>query len=215
MYAIFRREREEGVQQVLKEDIAEVLRRRFFKPESIRDREAFRPYVVAALKGIADLDEQTRKDGKIAEDRFLLSYPFHPDLTEVFYTKWTSLEGFQRTRGILRTFALALRDSEHWDHSPLVGANAFLGEPNAGGVSEAARELTSVAASEEYEGKRQEWTAILEGELGKARHIQSEAPVLKFREIEQAVFCNVPSLTANRTTRTHTRPHACLRSYAT
>ena len=46
---------------MLKEDVAEVLRRRFFTPESIRDREAFRPHVVAALKGIADLDEQTAK----------------------------------------------------------------------------------------------------------------------------------------------------------
>ena len=61
LYAIFRREREEGVQPVLKEDVAEVLRRRFFTPDSIRDREAFRPHVVAALKGIADLDEQTRE----------------------------------------------------------------------------------------------------------------------------------------------------------
>src|SRR5437016_9354629 len=90
LYAIFRREREEGVQPVLKEDVAELLRRRFFTPESIRDREAFRPHVVAALKGIGELDEQTRKDGKNAEDRFLRSYPFHPDLTEVFYTTWTN-----------------------------------------------------------------------------------------------------------------------------
>ncbi len=87
LYAIFRREREQGVQPILKEDVAEVLRRRFFTPESVRDREAFRPHVVAALKGIADLDEQTRKGGKTAEDRFLQSYPFHPDLTEIFYTK--------------------------------------------------------------------------------------------------------------------------------
>lgn len=188
LYNIFRREREEGVQPVMKDDVAEVLRRRFFKPESILDRESFRPHVVAALKGIQDLDEQIRKDGKIAEDRFLLSYPFHPDLTEVFYTKWTGLEGFQRTRGILRTFALALRDAEAWDQSPLVVANVFLGKPGIGGISEAARELTTVAASEEYEGKRQEWTAILEGELGKARDIQAEATGLKFREVEQAVF---------------------------
>src|SRR5207245_5995278 len=36
LYAIFRREKEESVQTVLKEDVAEVLRRRFFTPESIR-----------------------------------------------------------------------------------------------------------------------------------------------------------------------------------
>ena len=75
LYAIFRREREEGVQPVVKEDVAEVLRRRFFTPESIRDREAFRPHVVAALKGITDLDEQTRKDGKAAEERSSRAIP--------------------------------------------------------------------------------------------------------------------------------------------
>ena len=188
LYAVFRREREEGVQPVLKEDVAEVLRRRFFVADSIRDREGFRSHVVAALKGIFELDDQTRKDGKAAEERFVASYPFHPDLIELFYTKWTQLEGFQRTRGVLRTFALALREAERWDEAPLVAANTFLTEPGKSGISEAARELTTIAATEEYEGKKQEWTAILEGELAKARDIQAETGGLRFREIEQAVF---------------------------
>ncbi len=188
LYAIFRREREEGVQPVVKEDVAEVLRRRFFTPESIRDRDVFRPHVVAALKGITDLDEQTRKAGKIAEDHFLRSYPFHPDLTDIFYTKWTNLEGFQRTRGVLRTFALALRHAEKWDQGPLIGANVFLSAPDKTDIAEAARELTNIAATEEYEGKKQEWSGILEGELVKARDIQRETTGIKFREIEQAVF---------------------------
>ncbi|XYI02071.1 DUF499 domain-containing protein [Sorangium sp. So ce1128] len=185
---IFRREREESVQPVGKDDVAEVLRRRFFTPESIANREEFRSRVVAALKGVAELDEQTRKDLKGAEERFVRSYPFHPDLTETLYTKWTQLEGFQRTRGVLRTFALALRDAERWDDSPLVATNIFLGEPGKPGLSEGARELAGVAAAEEYEGKKQEWSAILEGELAKAREIQGEAPALKHREVEQAVF---------------------------
>lgn len=188
MYDIFRREQEEGVQPVVKEDVAEVLRRRLFTAESIRDREAFRPHVMAALKGIAELDDQTKKAGKAAEQRFLQSFPFHPDLTEVFYVKWTQLEGFQRARGVLRTFALALREAEKWDHCPLIGANVFLSAPGSEEVSPAARELATVAASEEYEGKRQEWTGILEGELAKARTIQAEIPSLKFREVEQAVL---------------------------
>src|SRR5713226_4221077 len=75
LYAIFRREREEGVQPVLKENVAEVLRRRFFTPESIRDRAAFRSHAVAALKGITELDEQTGRDMKAAEERFVQSYP--------------------------------------------------------------------------------------------------------------------------------------------
>ncbi len=188
IFAIFRREREEGVQPVLKDDVAEVLRRRFFKAESIRNRDRFRQHVVAALKGIAELDEQTRKEGKAAEERFLKSYPFHPDLTDLFYSKWTNLENFQRTRGALRTFALALRDASKWDQSPLVGPNVFLGPPGSSAVSEAARELTSIATTEEVEGKRQEWTGILEGELAKAREIQTDGTGLRFRELEAAVF---------------------------
>lgn len=187
-YDIFRREQEEGVQPVVKDDVAEVLRRRFFKPDSLRDREAFRSHVVAALKGIIDLDEQTRKDGKVAEERFLRSYPFHPDVTEVFYVKWTQLENFQRARGVLRTFALALRRAHRWDECPLIAANVFLNAPGRNEVSEAARELATVAATEEYEGKRQEWAGILEGELAKARAIQSDLPGLRFREVEQAVM---------------------------
>src|SRR6266702_5404545 len=188
LYAIFRREREEGVQPVLKEDVAEVLRRRFFTPESIRDRAVFRPHVVAALQGIAALDEQTGKDMKAAEERLLQSYPFHPDLTDIFYTKWTNLESFQRTRGILRTFALALRDAETWDTCPLVATNVFLGAPGRSALSESARELTNCAETEEYEGKKQEWSGILEGELAKARDVQTELAGLKYREVEQAVF---------------------------
>ncbi|MBN1139681.1 MAG: ATP-binding protein [Anaerolineae bacterium] len=193
LYAIFRREKEEGVQPVLKEDVAEVLRRRFFTPESIHNRDPFKAHVVAALKGITALDEQTAAEGKNAEARFLASYPFHPDLTDLFYTKWTNLEGFQRTRGVLRTFALALRDAEAWDASPLIGANVFLAAPGADelspdSLSAAARELTSIAETEEYEGKRHAWSAILLGELAKARAIQGECPALVHREVERAVF---------------------------
>ena len=94
---------------------------------------------------------------------------------------------FQRTRGVLRTFALALRDAVKWDNSPLVGTNVFLTLPGASDISEGLRELTSVASSEEYEGKRQEWDKIVQGELEKAVDIQEESKALKNREIEQAV----------------------------
>lgn len=188
LYTIFRRESEKGVQPVQKEDVAEVLRRRFFTPSSLQKRESFKSHVVAALKGIRALDEQTAEAGKAAEDRFLQSYPFHPDLTDVFYTKWTNLEGFQRTRGVLRTFALALRQAEQWDACPLIGANVFLSPPDDVQISEAARELTSTAEREEYEGRRQEWSAILLGELEKAAAIQAHYAMLRHREVERAVL---------------------------
>ena len=140
------------------------------------------------VTSVAALDEQTGKERQAAEDRYLRSYPFHPDVTEIFYTRWTQLPRFQRTRGILRTFAIALRDAEKWDTSPLVGPAAFLGSPGATDLAEAASELASVASVEAGAGGHQEWRPIIQGELDKARRIQAEATGLNHREIEQAVI---------------------------
>ncbi|MEW5980195.1 MAG: DUF499 domain-containing protein [Acidobacteriota bacterium] len=186
-YDIFRREKEEGIEPVVKEDVAEVLRRRFFTPESIRNREVFRQHVIAGLKGIQAVDEQTAKMGSVAEERFLNSYPFHPDLTEVLYSKWTQMRGFQRTRGVLRTFALALREATKWDESPLVGPAALLNAPDQEDLSEAMRELVTVADTEEHEGRKTAWTPILVGELSRAREVQKDSVGLR-REVEQAVI---------------------------
>ena len=185
---IFGRQMEEDASPVSKEDVAEVLRRRFFKPESISDEGVFRPHVTSVVSNIAALDEQTKKEQVNAEKRYLSSYPFHPDLTEIFYTRWTQLEGFQRTRGILRTFAIALRDAEKWDTSPLVGPNVFLDDPEKSDLAESAGELASFASVDTDTGSHQQWRPILEGELDKAREIQSEATGLHHREIEQAVI---------------------------
>ena len=129
LFDVFRRQREEGVQPVQKEDVAEVLRRRFFEPEDVRDPSAFRPHVIGVVRGLARLDDATAREKSAAEERFCASFPFHPDLTEVFYSRWTQLEGFQRTRGILRTLATALREAGKWDTSPLVGPSALLAAP--------------------------------------------------------------------------------------
>ncbi len=187
LYDVFQRQREEAVEPVVKEDVAELLRRRFFTPESIKDRDAFRPHVQAALKGIFDIDEQTQKQGADAEERYLKSYPFHPDLTEVFYTKWTQLDRFQKARGVLRTFALALREAEKWDTAPLVGPGVLLNAPGREGLSDALRELVTVADTEEHEGKKQAWTGIIEGELGRARDIERDSVGLQLRVVEQAI----------------------------
>ena len=188
IFDIFSRQREEGVQPVQRQDVAEVLRRRFFTPESIAVPDAFRPHVTAAVANVAEVGETVSNDRASAEQRFLDGYPFHPDLTDIFYTKWTQLDGFQRTRGILRTFAIALRDAEKWDMEPLVGPNVFLPAPGEGALAEAARELAGIATREVTDVAGNVWSAVLEGELAKARTIQDEQPALKSREMEQAVF---------------------------
>lgn len=188
LYDIFQRQREAAVQPVEKDDAPEVLRRRLFDHVSSKERDNWRQHVIAALKGIAPLDEQTAKQGAAAEERYFKSYPFHPELTEVFYTKWTNIDRFQKTRGVLRTFALALREAEKWDESPLIGPAVFLNAPKQEGLSEAARELVSIADTIVTDGQATRWTGIVEKELEIARRVESESVGLKVREIEQAVM---------------------------
>ena len=79
----------------------EVLRRRLFEPESFRDPGAHDAHVIGVVGALASLDATTKKNRRKEEERFRKSYPFHPDLGDVFYSRWTQLTGFQRTRGIL------------------------------------------------------------------------------------------------------------------
>ena len=189
LYDIFQRQREAAVNPVEKDDVAEVLRRRLFNPQSVSQRQSWPQQVIAALKGIGALDEQTDKLGAAANERYLKSFPFHPELTEVLYAKWASgIERFQKTRGVLRTFALALREAQKWDQSPLVGPAVFLSPPKQEGLSESARELVAVADTIIGDGPATRWTGILENELERARQVQAESVGLKLREIEQAVM---------------------------
>ena len=185
---VFRRQKEEGVQPVAKEDVAEVLRRRFFVTEDLANPDAYRHHVIAAVRDLGRLDERTKKNAKAEEERFHASYPFHPDLTDVFYSRWTQLDGFQQTRGILRTLAIGLREAAAWDLCPVIGPAALLGLPGAESASAALSELAGVATTEQTEGKRIEWKQLLERELALARQAQDELPALApKREVEQAV----------------------------
>lgn len=177
MEDVFRRV-EETVEPVSQEDVSELLRRRLFEfVPSEKTRRAIVNSLIGAMQKLPLRDSQT---DRTACDRFLESYPFHPDLLDVFYQKWTQLSKFQRTRGVLRMFATALRAAHGKDPSLFVGPSALLGTD--GDLSEAAREL--VEACEEGN----QWTPILTGELQKASEIQEGVPLLKSREIETAVL---------------------------
>ena len=185
LFAVFRRQREEGVQPVRKEDVAEVLRRRFF--QEMPGDDARRNQAIAVVRGLAKLDETIAKDKAGTEERFVQSFPFHPDMTDVFYSRWTQLDDFQRTRGILRTLATALREAERWDRSPVVGPSALLANPDEKGVSMALSELANTANSATA-GKAADWGKLLQAEFDKARQVQRDHQELeRNREIEQAV----------------------------
>lgn len=189
LYDEFKRVADEGIQPVESRDVPEILRRRMLKPASYNvDRAQWLSQVVAVLNGIQSVDDATAKDRATEEKRYTDAYPFHPDLIDTLYQKWTQLEGFQQTRGILKTLASALRDSVQWDQEPLISTQVFLDAPGSDGLSVAAREMANVAQLEQYDGKRQNWTAILEAELAHARKAQEGLLGLQYREIEQAVM---------------------------
>ncbi|MEI4927173.1 hypothetical protein Q8G50_32160, partial [Klebsiella pneumoniae] len=75
-----------------------------------------------------------------------------------------------------------------WDKQSLIGMQVFLSAPDSEGLSVAAREMANVAQLEQYEGRRQNWTAILEAELAHARKAQEGLLGVQQREIEQAVM---------------------------
>lgn len=188
LYDEFKRVADEGIQPVESQDVPEILRRRLLKLESYTDRSQWSSQVFGALNGVQGIDDYTAKNRAAEEKRYTDAYPFHPGLIETLYQKWTQLEGFQQTRGILKTLASALRDAVKWDQQPIIGAQVFLVEPKADGLGVAAHELANVAQLEQYEGRRQNWTAILEAELVHARKAQDGLLGVQQREIEQAVM---------------------------
>ncbi|MBR0752117.1 ATP-binding protein [Bradyrhizobium jicamae] len=191
MSNIMGRKEDEPFQPVGKDDVAEILRRRLLDPDTIKDQEAFRPNVVAVVKALSATDPEFAKTAKQRDDRekqYLASFPFDPAMMEIFYTKWTSgLPLFQRTRGVLRSFAVALRDAETWDTAPIAGASILLAQPGEDKLSPALSDLAGVARVDQVDGPPQDWVAILQGELRFAREAQEQLPALKGREVEQAV----------------------------
>jgi hypothetical protein len=192
MSAILMRTEDEAFLPVGRDDVAEVLRRRLLDPETMQNKEAFRANVVAAVRALVGLDPELAKtpaQRAEKEKQYLDAFPFDPTLMDVFYTKWTSgLPLFQRTRGVLRTFAVALKEAEGWDTSPIAGVSTLLSPPGQMTLGTALRDLARIARTSQTEGEAQAWVSILEKELGFARDCQSAVGNLANREIEGAVI---------------------------
>ena len=115
-YDIFRREKEEGRRAGGEGGRGRGAAAAFLHARSRFEKPgAFRQHVIAALKGIQAVDEQTAKAGQLPKNVSSRAIPFHPDLTEVLYAKWTQLRGFQRTRGVLRTSPWRFARRRRWD----------------------------------------------------------------------------------------------------
>ena len=94
------------------EESFEIVRRRLFEPVD-PTKAAARDAVIRAFSEYYRANHQDfpRGCGEGDYERRLTSaYPIHPELFDRLYTDWSSLERFQRTRGVLRLMAQVIRE---------------------------------------------------------------------------------------------------------
>lgn len=168
---------------VEKDDLPELLRRRLFDsyPQSEADKQQ---YVLAFWPRFEAMDP-TRARQPGARKKLIEAYPFNPDMLDRFFGKWTDLRGFQRTRGVLQTFANALREAEPWDESPLVSMQVLLPEPGRD-MGTALQKLANIAQRSSGEPNA-DYSQALKTELPRVVDVQRvETPTLSGRELESA-----------------------------
>jgi predicted AAA+ superfamily ATPase len=90
---------------VAPEEAFEIVRRRLF--EQIKDAkgrdEVCRAFADSYVEEGAKLPQETQEARYY--DRMVQSYPIHPEVFARLYEEWTTIEGFQRTRGVLKLMA--------------------------------------------------------------------------------------------------------------
>lgn len=102
----------------------EIVRRRIFQP--ITDPSLFtsRDAVAKTFANLYQGQPQEFPDGcrdSAYEKRIRDAYPIHPELFDRLYSDWSSLEKFQRTRGVLRLMATVVHTLwQRNDTSPLI-----------------------------------------------------------------------------------------------
>lgn len=114
-----------SVKPVEDEEIYEVVRRRLF--DRITNYEAI-DQVARKYKEMYHNRRDslpTEADRVAYAERIKKSYPFHPELIDLFNIRWGSDSRFQRTRGVLRLLASIVKDL--WNRkSSLVGTQALI-----------------------------------------------------------------------------------------
>ena len=96
-------------------EVTEIIRRRLFEWHGIpkEGNQAVAAYAEWAQQHAAEL---SNLGGQDTVEVFRACYPFHPSMISVFERKWQSLPRFQRTRGILRLFALWIARQYQEEH---------------------------------------------------------------------------------------------------
>jgi len=108
------------------EEAFEIVRRRLFS--NISDKLAMEAVCRAFAKYYADNRDdfpQETQDSKYLE-RLMHAYPIHPEVFDRLYQDWSTLDGFQRTRGVLKLMAKVIhRLWKDGNNDPLIMPGSF------------------------------------------------------------------------------------------
>ena len=116
------------------EESFEIVRRRLFQPIVDPANFATRDNVARAFCDLYRTSHQEFPPECVEADyekRVRAAYPIHPEVFERLYSDWSTLQSFQRTRGVLRLMAAVIHSLwEKGDRNPLIlPANVPLDDP--------------------------------------------------------------------------------------
>ena len=116
------------------EESFEIVRRRLFQPIVDPTDFATRDNVARAFCDLYRTSHQEFPPECVEADyekRVRAAYPIHPEVFERLYSDWSTLQSFQRTRGVLRLMAAVIHSLwEKGDRNPLIlPANVPLDDP--------------------------------------------------------------------------------------
>ncbi len=103
------------------EEIYEVIRRRLFEdtPDPTEARNVADNYWEMYQRLGDDVPRAVREPAY--RDKLRKAYPFHPELIDILYERWSTFSTFQRTRGVLRLLAEIVADLYKHEHpAPMI-----------------------------------------------------------------------------------------------
>ena len=161
----------------------EIVRRRLFREPDAQARrqidsvaKAFSDYY---RKSVGELPAETRDAAY--ETRIRDAYPVHPELFDRLYGDWSTLEKFQRTRGVLRLMSAVVHALDSaGDASPLIMPGSV--------------PLDAAAVRDELTGYLDDgdrWKSIVEsdidGQNSTAMHVDREKPLFGARALTRRI----------------------------
>jgi hypothetical protein len=102
------------------EEIYEIIRRRLFEgtPDPSEVRKVADSYWEMYRRLGDDVPREVRETAY--RDKLRKAYPFHPEMIDLLFERWSTYSSFQRTRGVLRFLAEVVADLYTRQHVPLI-----------------------------------------------------------------------------------------------